>query len=121
MREKYFPILFANSPYAVRMPIGTKKNLDSFKHEDLLRFYRKWYRPELMGIIAVGDFDKDRVEQLIKTHFSGLKSNDTTPRLLAPVPDHDSTRIAITTDKEATIATGQRLQSPAVVRGAYGW
>jgi len=104
MRDKYFPVLFANSRYADRLPIGTKPSLDNFKNADLVRFYRTWYRPELMSVIAVGDFDKDKVEQLIKQHFSTLKATSQ-PRPLYPVPDHDSTRIAIVTDKEATTAS----------------
>src|SRR5688572_16418264 len=72
MRDKYFPVLFRGSQYAARLPIGTKTNLETFKQEDLLRFYRAYYRPELMAVIAVGDFDKNRVEQLIKSHFGNI-------------------------------------------------
>jgi zinc protease len=106
MRDKYFPILFRDSRYAVRLPIGTRANLESFKHDDLTRFYRTFYRPELMAVIAVGDFDKNRVEQLIRTHFSNVPASvNATPRTDFLVPDHDSTLVAITTDKEATIST----------------
>ena len=105
MRDKYFPVLFRGSQYAVRLPIGTKTNLETFKHTDLTRFYQTYYRPELMAVVAVGDFDKNRVEQLIKTHFGGIKAvASATPRAEFPVPDHDSTLVAITTDKEATIS-----------------
>ena len=106
MRDKYFPVLFRGSQYAVRLPIGTKQNLETFKHADLVRFYRDYYRPELMAVIAIGDFDKNRVEQLIKTRFGGIPATPSaTSRKLFPVPDHDSTLIAVTTDKEATIST----------------
>lgn len=105
MRSKYFPVLFAGSRYAARLPIGTEHSLRTFKHEDLIRFYRRWYRPELMAVIAVGDFDSNRVEQLIRSHFSGITSRDTTPRVLYPVPDHDSTLVSIVSDKEASIAS----------------
>lgn len=105
MRDKYFPVLFTNSRYAERLPIGTRQSLETFSHQDLVRFYRQWYRPELMAVIAVGDFDKVKVEQMIKAHFGNLKSADTTSRTMFPVPDHDSTLITIATDKEATVAT----------------
>ena len=106
MRDKYFPVLFRGSQYAVRLPIGTKQNLETFKPADLTRFYRDFYRPELMAVVAVGDFDKNRVEQMIKTRFGAIKpSANATSRKLFPVPDHDSTFVAITTDKEATIST----------------
>jgi zinc protease len=106
MRDKYFPVLFRGSQYAVRLPIGTKQNLETFKHADLVRFYRDFYRPDLMAVVAVGDFDKNKVEQLIRQRFGNIKaSGNATPRTLYPVPDHDSTLIAVTTDKEATIST----------------
>ena len=105
MRDKYFPILFAGSRYAERLPIGTKTNLETFKHADLVRFYREWYRPEMMAVIAVGDFDKARVEQMIRSHFSSWTNPTTTTRTMFPVPDHDSTLVAIATDKEATMST----------------
>lgn len=105
MRDKYFPVLFRGSQYAARLPIGTRANLQTFKHQDLIRFYRDFYRPELMAVIAVGDFDAKRVEQLIKTHFGRIARRNGPARVDFPVPDHDSTLIAITTDKEATIST----------------
>jgi zinc protease len=105
MRDKYFPVLFASSRYAERLPIGTRTSLETFKHDDLIRFYRQWYQPELMAVVATGDFDKDRVEQLIKSHFSNLKSTQATSRTVFPVPDHDSTLVAVATDPEATVAS----------------
>lgn len=104
MRDKYFPILFSSSRYAERLPIGTHENLQSFKHSDLKRFYHTWYRPEQMAVIAVGDFDKTQVEQMIRTHFGSWKHEGGPERTLYPVPDVDSTSVAIATDKEATMA-----------------
>ncbi len=50
-------MLLAGSRYATRLPIGTPEILQSFKHDRLMQFYRDWYRPDLMAVIAVGDFD----------------------------------------------------------------
>ncbi|HUP88208.1 MAG TPA: insulinase family protein [Longimicrobiales bacterium] len=105
MRDKYFPVLFANSRYAERMPIGTKISLETFSHADLKRFYHDWYRPELMAVVAVGDFDKTRVEEMIKAHFGTWKHDGGPPRAPFPVPDHDTTLVSITADKEATVAS----------------
>ncbi len=58
MQDKQFPILFKGSRYAERLPIGDMEVVQSFKHERLTKFYQDWYRPELMAVIAVGDFDK---------------------------------------------------------------
>ncbi len=103
MFNKQFPVLFKDSRYADRLPIGTVESLQSFEHEALTRFYRDWYRPDLMAVIAVGDFDAAEVENLIKEHFSALSTVED-PRLRStyPVPDHDETLVTIATDREAT-------------------
>jgi zinc protease len=103
MQDKQFPILLKGSRYAERLPIGEKQIIESFKHETLERYYTDWYRPDLMAVIAVGDFDKSVVESLIKQHFASLPAAST-PRLRPTydVPDHPETLYAIATDKEAT-------------------
>ena len=106
MRDKQFPILFKGSLYAERLPIGKKDILENFKYETLKRFYKDWYRPDLMAVIAVGDFDKMEVEALIKKHFSGLVNPpNPRPRVLAEVPDHEETLSTIATDKEQSMTT----------------
>jgi zinc protease len=102
MRNKYFPILFKDSRYATRLPIGKPEILKNCKYETLKQFYNDWYRPDLMAVIAVGDFDVDKVEKLIKEKFSTVpsKQNAKKPELY-PVPDHKEMLIAKATDKEA--------------------
>jgi zinc protease len=103
MRDRQFPILFKNSRYAERLPIGEKAILDTFHSDTLRRFYRHWYRPDLMAVVAVGDFDKTIIEKLIKKHFAGIPMPpDHRERELYPVPDHDQPLFAIATDPEAT-------------------
>lgn len=102
IRDKQFPVIFKNSRYAERLPIGTKENLESFKHESLISFYRKWYRPDLTAVVAVGDFDPDEIEALIKKHFSSFAlPAEPHGRTTSPVPDHRETLYSIVTDPEA--------------------
>jgi zinc protease len=103
MDDEQFPILFKGSRYAERLPIGERAILDKASPEALRRFYTDWYRPDLMAVIAVGDFDPAKVEQQIKKQFSGLKNPDKErPRELFPVPAHGETLFAVSTDPEAT-------------------
>jgi zinc protease len=83
MRDEQFPVLFWGSRYAERLPIGTPEILETFEHAALERFYRDWYRPDLMAVVAVGDFDADTVESLIRRHFGGLS-----PRRAAVLGGH---------------------------------
>ncbi len=103
IRDKQFPILFKNSRYAERLPIGKKDILENANRETFLRFYHDWYRPDLMAVIAVGDFDKARIEKLIKRRFASIKPpQHPRSRVFYPVPENDQTLFALATDKEAT-------------------
>jgi zinc protease len=102
MLDKQLPILFHESRYAQRLPIGQKEILETAPREAFTRFYQDWYRPDLMAVVAVGDFDKTIIEKLIQEHFSKLEAPKTQrERALYPVPDHSETLFAIASDPEA--------------------
>jgi zinc protease len=106
MQDKQFPILFKNSRYAERIPIGNPEILESFDYDALVRFYREWYRPDLMAIVAVGDFDAAEIEEHIEQHFAHIRMPDNPrERPIYPVPDHEETLYAIATDEEATVSS----------------
>jgi zinc protease len=103
MRDKYLPMIFHNSRYAERLPIGTKKSLETFKDSSLKRFYKDWYRPDLMGVVVVGDLSVKEAELLIKKNFADIPApNKPRERKIYNVPDHPETFISINTDKEAS-------------------
>src|SRR5256884_4784317 len=102
MRDKLFPVLLKGSRYADRLPIGKPEIIQSGKQERLKQFYADWYRPDLMAVIAVGDFDKAAIEKMITTHFASIPAaNKPKPRSTFDIPDHSGTTYAIATDKEA--------------------
>ena len=102
MMDKYFPVLFYNSKYANRLPIGTKESLESFKRNQITRFYSKWYRPNNMAIVAVGDFDVNEIENLIIKYFSGMTSPQMTEeRPEFNLPPHKEMLVSVNSDKEA--------------------
>ena len=102
MREKYFPVLFKDSRYAERLPIGKKEVIEGAAYETIREFYNDWYRPDLMCVIAVGDFDADDIEAKIKAHFGKLAEGTSETRPEYDVPNHKETVVSIATDKEAT-------------------
>ena len=106
MQDLQFPVLLKGSRYSERVPIGTKESIEGFKPAALKRFYTDWYRPDLMAVIAVGDFDKAEVEALIKKQFGSIEGPARPrPRPVYVVPDHAETLYAIATDREATMTT----------------
>jgi zinc protease len=103
LRDKQFPVLLAGSRYAERLPIGTPEVLQNFPHERLVQFYKDWYRPDLMAVVAVGDFDVAAIEALVKKHFGSIPaSGSPRPRPAYQVPPRDGTSYAIASDAELT-------------------
>jgi zinc protease len=103
MQAKIFPIILKGSRYADRLPIGTPEIIQGGKPERLKKFYADWYRPDLMAVVAVGDFDKAAIEKLITAHFASIPAaTKPRPRTNYDVPDHPGTFYAITSDKETT-------------------
>ncbi|MFI5310630.1 MAG: M16 family metallopeptidase [Gemmatimonadales bacterium] len=101
VQNRQFPVLFRGSKYATRLPIGTKENLESFADSLAVKFYRDWYRPDLMTVVAVGDFDVREMEAGIRQRFGPIPPA-TAPRAreFATVPDHAETLISIEADRE---------------------
>ena len=101
LRAKYFPVILKGSQYASRLPIGTKKNLETFKYETLKQFYKDWYRPDLQAVIVVGDVDVKEVEASIKQHFSSIpKPVNPKPRKKFGIPTQTETQALVITDPE---------------------
>ncbi len=102
IQQKLFPILFNNSRYADRLPIGKVEILKTFKPEEIVKFYKDWYRPNLMAVVAVGSFDVDAVEKLIIDKFSPLKNPKNAPkRVKYEIPASTGTQVSQILDKEA--------------------
>ena len=113
VNEDHMKVIYGGTKYADRSPIGTKDILLNSPYEAFRRFYRDWYRPDLMAIVAVGDFDADAVEKEIKSMFSQLE-NPENPRTRTKfeIPVHNGTRYSIAFDPEATgagVSVGYKL------------
>ncbi len=102
-RDKIRQVQLEGSQYANRSPIGDPDILRKAQREQLVRFYRDWYRPNLMAVIVVGDINRDAVVGMIKSSFSSL--TNPTPARQRPnfdVPEKPATRYTIIADKETT-------------------
>ena len=101
--EKVAPILYKGSRYPDRLPIGTKESIEHATRDQIVRFYQKWYRPDRMAVIAVGDFDKQQMEQMIRDQFSQIPTPATPlANPVFPVPPQPGTLFAIARDTELT-------------------
>ena len=103
--EKQLPVMNKDSKYGYRMPIGLMEVVDNFEPKVLRDYYETWYRPDLQGIIVVGDIDVDRIENKIKELFSPIKMPENPKaREYAEVPDTEGTIYAIDADPEQSNA-----------------
>lgn len=103
MYRKIYPELFAGSLYGNRLPIGLDSIVKNANYATVRRFYKDWYRPDLMAVIVVGDIDPGKAEQLIKEHFNKLKNPvNERSRIHPPVPPYKTDEAKVVTDKEAT-------------------
>ena len=121
--DKQLAVQFKGSRYADRLPIGSQGSLDSATHTAITRFYRDWYRPDLMAVVAVGDFDAAEMERAIKDRFAGLVNPARSrERTTYDVPDHADTRISLASDKEFPQSIARvNWMLPATERGTVGW
>ena len=75
--------------------------MDNFKYQTLRDYYETWYRPDLQGIVIVGDIDVDQVEAKIKKIFSDIPApTNAKERVYYPVNNNKEPIVIIEKDKE---------------------
>ncbi len=103
MMEKMLPQIFAGTKYATCLPIGTMDVVMNFKYQTLRDYYEKWYRPDLQGVIVVGDIDVDAIEAKIKQMFADIPAQPgAAKRVYYPVNNNQEPIVVIEKDKEQT-------------------
>jgi zinc protease len=111
VRDKQLPLLFYQSRYAQRLPIGKPEVIRTAPVARLRAFYDTWYRPDRMAVIAVGDIDAADISRQISTTFSPLA-----PRApSAPLPDrtvplHKDPLVSVVSDPELTRSSVQLVR-----------
>ena len=102
MQDKIVPMLLGDSKYAQRLPIGDMEIIRNAPVDALRSFYQKWYRPDLMAVIAVGDLDVDKTEAMIRERFSKLPKvgAEAASRPTFDVPARAGTSVLVVKDPE---------------------
>lgn len=101
LEKEVFPVIYAGTPYANRIPIGSIDVINHFKPHELRDYYKKWYRPDLQGIIVVGDINVSQIEVKIKQLFSGIPAPvNLADRNYSQIPDNPSPIVVVASDPE---------------------
>ena len=102
MHEELKEYYFLNSKYAKRTIIGDINIIRNFSNETARRFYNDWYRPDLMAVIAIGDFDPKYVESLVQKFFNEVKTKNKRPLPDTTIPKYQKTIFVAQKDPEQT-------------------
>jgi zinc protease len=108
LQYKYLPVIFNQSRYSNRLPIGTEEVLKNFTPQTIRSFQADWYRPDLQALIVVGDIDINTTEKTIKDLFSDLKSPaKPRARIDYTIPLTQKNQFFVATDKEFPVTVVQ--------------
>ncbi|MBR1640161.1 MAG: insulinase family protein [Treponema sp.] len=93
INEKIFEVELHGSRFQYRMPIGKMEVIDSVSRQRVVDFYEKWYRPELMSVVAVGDLPASDLENVIKKIMGTVPASEEKterPEYKVPLPSEKS-------------------------------
>ncbi len=108
IRDRQLPLLYYQSRYADRLPIGKPEILRTAPAGRLRAFYDMWYRPDRMALVVVGDIDQAATVASITRAFGPLAARSTAvPRTPAPVPMPEQLLVNVTSDPEVTQSSVQ--------------
>ena len=125
MRDATLPALANGSLYKDRLAIGTEASIATNRPDALRRFYRDWYRPDLMAVIVVGDIDPDETERMVRQRFGRLAMPAAPrPRPQVAVPPLGEPQAVVYADPEAPASNLQLLyatyrRAPSATLGDY--
>jgi len=102
IRRQFLPLIFRGSRYADRLPIGLPEIIQNATAEQLKDFYRRWYRPDNMALILVGDFDGAVLEKELASQFSAPAAEGplVRPWFDLPEPEKGALTTAVASDPE---------------------
>ncbi len=103
--DKMVPVLFKDSLYAERLPIGKMDVVMNAPPQRLRDFYKKWYRLSLMAVIVAGDIEPDKARTLIENYFSYPAPEEPVVRPEIPVAVGTETELCIIEDPELTYSS----------------
>lgn len=69
---KHLDKTIAGTRWVERFPIGLPDNIQNGAKEDLIAYYKKWYRPDLMSVVVIGDINILEVASLLDTHLATI-------------------------------------------------
>lgn len=110
-----FEFLLPESRFIHRIPIGTEEVISKAPRAEFADFYDTWYRPDLMTVAAVGDFDAALVERKIREVMGPLTARAPArpaPSLGRVVPADGIVAKLLTEPESPTVLVGIQTVAP---------
>jgi len=106
LMEVIVPAYFGDSRYAQRLPIGDMEVIGRARREDFVDFYRRWYRPELMAVVAVGDADAQLLADQLQGELGPLAARGGPALPEVPPPLGNGPVYKVFSDPEMPVVVG---------------
>ncbi len=78
IEELWKKIIYNDSKYKTRFPIGDMKVIKNLVPETPKAYYEKWYAPENMAVIIVGDIDETYAREIVKKYLDSESKREYT-------------------------------------------
>ena len=103
--DKEISLLLKDSRYEKRVPIGDMDVIRNIPRERIIDFYKKWYRPENISVVAVGDIKAGVLENAIKEIMGTIAASEKETKLPSyKVPYQTQKKVEITAEEKKNIA-----------------
>jgi len=76
IQKKQFEALLPDSIIPKRFPIGEEEIIKNAKRERFADFYQRYYTPNRMTFVIVGDIDPGEIEERIKSTFGSMTNSN---------------------------------------------
>ncbi len=89
-----FEVAYTQHPYG-RPIIGYRATIEALNRERVVHFYQRWYHPNNMTVVIVGDIDREKARQEVQRLFGRTPSVQLPVRPRPPEPAQTELRLSI--------------------------
>ena len=89
-----FRFAYTVHPYG-RPVIGYRETIEALNRDRVLNFYRRWYHPNNMTLVIVGDVDRESARQEVTRLFAEQQPADLPARPRIPEPPQKNLRLSV--------------------------
>ncbi len=89
-----FEVAYTQHPYG-RPVIGYRTTIEALNRERVVHFYQRWYHPNNMTAVIVGDIDREKARQEVQRLFGHTPSVQLPVRPRPPEPAQTALRLSV--------------------------